>query len=270
MLAVFHPPGAHAEDDEFIAVEEKESEIIDLEEEEEVLLTGEEPPAYEYHGIFELPENVTWKNGRLLLNFNLALIGEVGVQHGGQACASYSLICCRTILDGIACSYADFSRLNDVVVIGFENVPDGLPISPYYFLILEPGEPYYDYENMDSLGLDLKKDDGKYRVEYDTTSGAAPFVLNNSDYLSEYTESFLLRRLFAYNPSIVMSLPFDARLNGESRELGVLQESEYFMFTVLVRNNCKEFWFIGKTEDGVSGCVFAEIVAKDLLSGEFI
>lgn len=322
LLAVFLPPGAYAEDDEIIDVSEEEGEIIELEEEGEIPLTGEEQPVYQYQlGTRELPENVTWENGRLVLNFNWALIGEVGVQHGGQACACFSLAYCRTILDGIAYSYSDFSlgtseedayaswtlgayegyfptdrqsayefifselcrgkpvvirvegpltSQHYVAVVGFENVTDDLPLSPYNFLIIDPGDPYYELENMGSLGLELKKEDGKYQVEYDTTSSAAPFVLNNSNYLNQCTESVMIRRLCALDAASVMSLPCDAETNAESRELVVLEEGECFSITAVIRNSRKECWYKGRTSDGVSGYVYAEKVAMDPLSGQII
>ena len=215
-LMMVYPPCSYAAGDEIITIEESEAEeLVDLEEPEEIQLIDEPRSGYQYQmGQRELPENATWENGRLLLNFSWALIEEVGVQHGGQACACFSLAYCRTILDGISYPYSDFSLgtseedayagwhlaayagyfpsdkqsayerifselchgkpvvvrvegagsiLHYVAIVGFENVTDGLPLSAYNFLILDPGGPSYEIENMGDRGFDLKKDRGNYR-----------------------------------------------------------------------------------------------------------
>ena len=277
-------------------------------------LTGEYLPTYQYQtSLCALPENVTWENGRLVLNFNWALIGEVGVQHGGQACACFSLAYCRTILDGASYSYADFSlgtseedayaswtlgayagyfpsdkqsayefiftelcrgkpvvirvegphtEQHYVAVVGFENVTDGLALSSYNFLILDPGDPYYEMENMGDLGLDLKKDDGKYQVEYDTSSAASPFVLNNSNYLRLCTESASSQRLQAVDQASVMSLPCDVETYSDSHELFLLGKGEHFIATAKIENSRLECWYKGRTESGISGYVYAGAMVK--------
>lgn len=314
LLTAFLQPGAYAEDDEIITVEGEESEIVELESEEVLPLLEGELPVYQYQmGTCVLPENVTWENGRLVLNFNWALIGEVGVQHGGQACACFSLAYCRTILDGTSYSYADFSlgtseedayaswtlgayagyfpsdkqsayefiftelcrgkpvvirvegphtEQHYVAVVGFENVTDGLALSSYNFLILDPGDPYYEMENMGDLGLDLKKDDGKYQVEYDTSSAASPFVLNNSNYLRLCTESASSQRLQAVDQASVMSLPCDVETYPDSHELFLLGKGERFIATAKIENSRLECWYKGRTESGISGYIYAGAVVK--------
>ena len=310
LLTAFLQPVAYAEDLEIIAVEGEESEaIVELECEEDLPLIEGELPVYQYEiGTRELPENVTWANGRLILNFNWALIGEVGVQHGGQACACFSLAYCRTILDGISYSYADFSlgtseedayaswalgayegyypsdkqsayerifselcqgkpvvvriegpytALHYVAIVGFENVTDGLPLSAYNFLILDPGDPYYELENMGGKGFDLKKDGGKYQVEYDTTSASSPFVLDNSDYLKLCTERTLKLNLKAKEQTSIMTLPCDRETSEETKKLVILEEGEFFLATAKIENSRLECWYKGRSENGISGYVFA-------------
>ena len=300
-----------AEGIEIVYVEEEETEeIVELEGAEDIPLGEEEATKYQYQiGTSKLPENVTWANGRLVLNFNWALIEEVGVQHGGQACACFSLAYCRTILDGISYSYADFSlgtteedayaswnlaayqgyyptnkqnayelifselchgkpvvvriegtytSLHYVAIVGFENVTDGLPLSAYNFLILDPGDPYYELENMGEKGFDLKKASGTYQVECDTSSAASPFVLNNSDYLKLCTEHSANLNLIAMEQTSVMTLPCDAETNNETKMLVVLEKGELFIATARIENSRLECWYKGKTESGVSGYVYAE------------
>ncbi len=315
MLPTIFSQRSSAEGIEIIHVEEEATgEIVELEGTESIPLTGEDLPTYQYQmSLCELPENVTWENGRLILNFNWALIGEVGVQHGGQACACFSLAYCRTILDGISYSYADFSLgtseqdayaswtlaayegyypvdkqsayefifselcrgkpvvvriegpytlLHYVAIVGFENVTDGLPLSAYNFLILDPGDPYYELENMGGKGFDLKKDGGKYQVEYDTTSASSPFVLDNSDYLKLCTERTLKLNLTAKEQTSVMTLPCDLETCEEANKLVVLEEGEIFIATAKIENSRLECWYKGKTASGVSGYVPARAMEK--------
>ena len=315
MVFVFYTPSSRAADDEVIIIEEEDAEVIvELEEGEDIPSPGGEPPTYQYQmSLRELPKNVTWENGQLILNFNWALIGEVGVQHGGQACACFSLAYCRTILDGTSYSYADFSlgtsekdayaswtlgayagyfpsnkqsayefiftelcrgkpvvirvegphtEQHYVAVVGFENVTDGLALSSYNFLILDPGDPYYEMENMGDLGLDLKKDDGKYQVEYDTSSAASPFVLSNSNYLRLCTESASSQRLQAVDQASVMSLPCDVETYPDSHELFLLGKGERFIATAKIENSRLECWYKGRTESGISGYIYAGAVVK--------
>ncbi len=315
MLPTLISQQSYAEGIEIINIEEEETEeIVELEDAEDIPLGEEEATKYQYQiGTSKLPENVTWANGRLVLNFNWALIGEVGVQHGGQACACFSLAYCRTILDGRSYSYADFSlgtseedayadwslaayagyyptdkqsayerifselchgkpvvvriegpytSLHYVAIVGFENVTDGLPLSAYNFLILDPGDPNYELENMGKKGFDLKKTEGKYQVEYDTSSAASPFVLNNSNYLRLCTESASSQRLQAVDQASVMSLPCDVETYPDSHELFLLGKGEHFIATAKIENSRLECWYKGRTESGISGYVYAGAMVK--------
>ena len=316
MIPTLFTPVSFAEDIEVIYVEEEETgELVELEGTEDTPLDEGELSTYRYEiGTRELPENVTWANGRLILNFNWALIGEVGVQHGGQACACFSLAYCRTILDGTSYSYADFSLgtseedayaswtlgsyegyfptdkqsayefifselcrgkpvvvriegpytlLHYVAIVGFENVTDGLPLSAYNFLILDPGDPYYELENMGGKGFDLKKDGGTYQVEYDTTSASSPFVMDNSDYLRLCKEETANLYLKAVEQTNVMTLPCDTETNEETKKLVILEEGEIFIATARIENSRLECWFRGRTESGVSGYVSAGTMKKE-------
>ena len=47
--------------------------------------------------------------GRLVLNVDWSLIEQVEHQHGGQACACFSLAYCRTILDGVPHQFSEYN-----------------------------------------------------------------------------------------------------------------------------------------------------------------
>ena len=264
-IAFSLPIFASAEDGISILEEQVEEDIgiiVLIDEDDDISITDEDIMPFSYQlDTFDPPGNIIWENGRLLLNINWALIQEVGVQHGGQACACFSLAYCRTIIDGVAYSYSDFSlgtteedayaswslaayegyyptdkqsayeriffelcqgkpvvvrvegqytSLHYVTIIGFENVADGLDLSAYNFLILDPGTPGFEIENMGYKGFDLKKDSGTYQVECDASSNAASYVRISSEHTKQQDSTFsqILRAFSSLSATIERKMCF--------------------------------------------------------------